>query len=55
MAYVLLITRLFAKFGWIELHHTHEMFSYDPCSLNYSVVRAIQLDGTTLNSLNIVI
>ena len=35
--------------GW-TIHRTHEMFSYDPCSLNYSVVWAVHLGGTTLNS-----
>ena len=40
--------------GW-TIHRTHEMFSFDPCSLNCSVIQAVRLDGTTLNSWNIVL
>ena len=40
--------------GW-TIHRTQEKFSFDPCSLNCSVVRAVRLDGTTLNSWNIVL
>ena len=37
------------------IHQTHEMFSYNPCSRTYSAVRAVRLNGTTLNSWNIVL
>ena len=37
-------------FGWVELPRTHEKISYNLSFLNYSVVRAFRLDGTTLNS-----
>ena len=37
------------------IHQTHGMLSCNPCSQNYSAVRAVRLNGTTLNSWNIVL
>ena len=37
------ITRQFVQFDCIELSCTHEIFSNDPCSFNYSVVKAVWL------------
>ena len=33
------------QLGW-TIHRTHEMFSYDPSSLNYSLVEAVQQGWT---------
>ena len=37
------------------IHWTHGMLSCNPCSQNYSAVRAVRLNGTTLNSWSIVL
>ena len=37
------------------IHRSQEMFSNDFCSVNYSVVRVVQLDGTAPNSWIIVL
>ena len=36
------ITQQFEQFAWMEQPWTHEILSYDPSSLNYSIVQAVQ-------------
>ena len=36
------ITQQFEQFTWMEQPWTHEILSYDPTSLNYSIVQAVQ-------------
>ena len=47
---VLSITQYFKQFGWVELPQTHKTFFYDACSLYYSIVWALRLSWTSLNS-----
>ena len=39
--------------GWTT-HRTNEMFSYDLCSINYSIVQAVQFHSTTSNTWEII-
>ena len=49
------ITRYFKQFNSVELPRTHEIFSYDPCSLNLMVVQAIQQGWTSPNSRSVLL
>ena len=55
MIFVPSITRYFKQFNRVELHWTHEVFFYDPCSLHFSVVQAVRMGLTTSNSWNVVL
>ena len=49
------IPQVFKQLSWVEQPRTQEIFSYDPSSLNYSLVQAVQQCWSTSNSWKILL